>query len=79
MRIKVAGQASSSSVARNMELHDQNAMNRPESKSKHVKQLGLCKRLDTVNNGLFQVFDEVVSFVDDWEFEIDNTYPTKAE
>ena len=83
MRIKLAVQALSSSVARGMELHDQN------TKEQTRKYIEACEtvwlvfndnmKLDTVNDEQFQKLDEVVSFFDEWKVGIDNIYPTKAE
>ena len=83
MRVKLAVQALSSSVARDMELHDQNTT---EQTTKYIKACETAwfafndnKKLDTVNDERFRKLDEVVSFFDEWKVEIDNTYPTKAE
>ena len=83
MRVKLAVQALSSSVARDMELHDQNTTEQTRKYIKACETAWLVfndnKKLDTVNDERFQKLDEVVSFFDEWKVEIDNTYPTKAE
>ena len=83
MRVKLAVQALSSSVARDMELHDQNTTEQTRKYIKACETAWLVfndnKKLDTVNDERFQKLDEVVSFFDEWKVEIDNTYPRKAE